>query len=336
MPEDRRLIVMQSFRTPRSTSNPYIHMLDEALRATPGLDHRNFSWMTALFGKLDVLHVHWPEIFLEGRTWVHRLLRRSRFQLLLWRLAATRTPIVRTVHNLELPSGIGRWDRRMLTHVRDRAQVNIALNPQTTGSAAGRTVVILHGHYIGWFNGMPHQTAEDGRITFIGLVRRYKGIESLIDAYEQLRKIDPSASLEIAGRPTSVSMAEEVTRRADSVGGIILRLDYLSEPEYVATVTGSSLVVLPYIHMHNSGSVLAALSLGRPVLVPDNEVNRALAAEVGAGWVHLFEGTVSASDIENALTADFPDASPDLSRRGWSDAGVAHLKAYRAAVAWSA
>jgi glycosyltransferase involved in cell wall biosynthesis len=306
-------------------------MLDEALSTTPGLDHRHFSWRTALFGRVDVLHVHWPEIFLEGRTWAHRLWRRSRFQLLLWKLAVMRTPIVRTVHNLELPSGLGRWDRRMLTHVRDRASMNIALNPLT--STPGRTSVILHGHYIDWFAGMPRHTAESGRIAFVGLVRRSKGIESLIDAYTQLREHDPTVSIEISGRPTSASMAEEISARASVVPGLTLRLDYLSEPDYAEAVTCASLVVLPYIHMHNSGSVLAALSLDRPVLVPDNDVNRALSAEVGAGWVHLFEGTVSASDIEAAIGAGVPATPPDLSQRGWRETGIAHLTAYRAAVA---
>ena len=97
----------------------------------------------------------------------------------------------------------------------------------------------------------------------------------------------------------------------------------------------SELVVLPYRHMHNSGAALTALSLSRPVLVPDNAVNRDLAAEVGPGWVITFEGDLDADDLRRALEeARRPDRAdaPDLSRRDWALAAPAHLAAYRRAV----
>ncbi len=50
----------------------------------------------------------------------------------------------------------------------------------------------------------------------------------------------------------------------------------------------SELVVLPFVEMTNSGSMLLALSLDRPVLVPRLPVTEELADEVGPGWVaHL-------------------------------------------------
>ena len=62
-------------------------------------------------------------------------------------------------------------------------------------------------------------------------------------------------------------------------------------------VSESELVVLPYHQMHNSGSVLAALSLDRSVLVPDSEFNRSLAEEVGPGWVVTYDGDLTAESI---------------------------------------
>lgn len=324
--------VMQSFRRPKATSNPYIHMLDEALAAAPGIEHVRFSWPAALFGRLDVLHFHWPEVFLEGRTPIHRLVRRTRMQALLLRLRLTRTAIVRTVHNLELPSGISGWDRRMLESIRRRAAVSIALNGQT--SVPGTVVVIPHGHYADWFSQMPTAPQVAERVAFVGLVRRYKGVEALIDAFAELRHRRPSATLSISGRPSTPAMGDDVRALTAEVPGVELRLEYLTEPDYALAVTASSLVVLPYVHMHNSGSVLAALSLRRPVLVPDNEVNRALAEEVGEGWIHTFEGTLSGDDIARALDAVAAGAAsgaPDLSRRHWADAGTAHADAYRLA-----
>lgn len=331
-PQDHRTIrVMQSFRRPRATTNPYIHMLDDALAGTEGLAHLRFSWPTALISRYDVLHFHWPEAFLGGRTPVRRLIRRARFQALLLRLRLTRTPIVRTVHNLELPTGLPRWERRMLEEVRDRAHVDIALNAQTAVRDRP-TIVIPHGHYIDWFADAPRVEPVAGRVGFVGLVRRYKGVESLIAAYDSLRKRREGVSLSISGNPTSEEIRDEIRGSVEGLPDVSLQLAYISEDDYAAAVGACELVVLPYIHMHNSGSVLAALSLDRAVLVPANDVNRALIEEVGEGWIHLFEGSLDADDLERALDAAAPTASaPNLSLRDWAHVGAAHRDAYRAA-----
>ena len=84
--------------------------------------------------------------------------------------------------------------------------------------------------------------------------------------------------------------------------------------------------------MHNSGALLLALSLDTPVLAPDNEVNRRLAEEVGEGWLHLFEGTLTIEDLERALkavTANPPDGRPDLSAREWPASAALHAAVFR-------
>jgi hypothetical protein len=95
------------------------------------------------------------------------------------------------------------------------------------------------------------------------------------------------------------------------------------------------LVVLPYKAMHNSGALLLALSLDTPVLAPDNEVNRHLAEEVGDGWLHLFEGTLTIEDLERTLKAVAATPTrgrPDLSAREWPESAALHAAAFRAAL----
>ena len=92
--------------------------------------------------------------------------------------------------------------------------------------------------------------------------------------------------------------------------------------------------MLAYRFMHNSGSVLAALSMARPVLVPRNEANEALAREVGAAWVLMYDGDLDAPTVVEAWrAASTLTGSPDLSRRDWADAGRAHRDAFREGVA---
>lgn len=336
MVTDRHNIkVMQSFGRPRATSNPYIHMLDEALRGTPGLEHLNFDRRSALLGRYRVFHFHWPEVALGGSTSFRRVMRRVYFQLLLWRFRITRTTIVRTVHNIELPTGISPWERRMLEHLERVTDLRIAINPQTKSADGEDQVSILHGHYIGWFAAEPRAAATPGLVSFVGLIRKYKGVEDLIRAFELTAEQAPELALLIAGSPSTSELESGIKDLAETDPRIELEFGYLSEAAYAHAITRAELVVLPYRFMHNSGSVLAALSLMRPVLVPRTDVNAALCAEVGPGWVYQYDGMLDQHDLLDTIArarVDHRDRAPDLSRRQWRDVGEAHLAAFRQAV----
>jgi beta-1,4-mannosyltransferase len=249
--------------------------------------------------------------------------------LFLIRLALTRTPVVRTVHNVEPSSdadpvqrALLRWFDRLTTH-------RIVLNDRTECPEPATT--IPHGHYRDWYTGQRSAVVR-GRLQYVGLVRRYKGVEGLVEAFRSVA--DGSLTLGIAGAASTPELAATVTALADGDPRITLRFEFLPDDELVAAVTAAELVVLPYRFMHNSGTVLAALSLDRPVLVPDTPVNADLAAEVGPGWIHTFTGDLTGDALVAALSAarEPRAASPDLGAREWADAGAAHLAVYRAAL----
>ena len=324
--------VLTSNPEPRSTTNPYITMLTTALRRTPDVEVVTFSHRAALLGRYDVLHLHWPETILGlgGRRLTGRVARWVLAALLLVRLTLTRTPVVRTVHNVEHPADAGplqrfllRWFDRLTTH-------RILLNERT--ECPGPVTTIPHGHYRDWYTGA-RSPAVPGRLQYVGLVRRYKGVEGLVEAFRSVT--DDSLTLGVAGAASTTELAATITALADGDPRVTLRFDFLSDDELVAAVTGAELVVLPYRFMHNSGTVLAALSLDRPVLVPQSPVNTDLATEVGPGWIHTFAGDLTGADIEAALGAVRAprSAAPDLSAREWADAGQAHLAVYRRALA---
>ncbi|WP_454851895.1 glycosyltransferase [Promicromonospora soli] len=327
----RTVRVLTSNREPRSTTNPYITMLTAALRRNPGIEVVTYSPRAALLGRYDVVHLHWPEtiVGLGGRRRMGRLVRGLLAGLFLTRLALTRTPVVRTVHNVELPADADpvqlvllRWFDRLTTH-------RIVLNDRT--ECPGPVTTIPHGHYRDWYGG-PRSTVITGRLQYVGLVRRYKGVEALVEAFRSVA--DGSLTLGIAGAASTPDLAATITALADGDPRVTLRFDFLSDDELVATITAAELVVLPYRFMHNSGTVLAALSLDRPVLVPDTPVNADLAAEVGPGWIHTFTGDLTSEALVAALSAarEPRAASPDLRAREWASAGEAHLAVYRAAI----
>jgi glycosyltransferase involved in cell wall biosynthesis len=197
------------------------------------------------------------------------------------------------------------------------------------------SVLIPHGHYRTWFGGMPRAAPVPRQLGYVGLIKPYKGVERLVDAYAEASAIDPTLTLRIAGHPADEGVEGRLRAASERLPGLDATLRYVTESAFVDVVTSSELVVLPYRFMHNSGTALAALSLGRPILVPDNDLNRALSSEVGQGWVHLFDGELTADtllDGVRALRAEPPRADPDLSARDWHDAGARHAHAYRLAV----
>jgi len=329
----RPIRVLQPFARIRATTNPYIAMLHAALERTPDVEPVLFSYGRALVGRYDVVHVHWPETRLGGRTPARRALRLLLAYAFWARLRLTRTPVVRTVHNLELPSGLGRLDYAWLRLLDDATTLHVVLN-ETTPPTGRPSAIVLHGHYRDWFADLERADAVPGQVTYAGLVRRYKNVVGLIGAFRDAHAEDPALSLLVAGNPSGPDLEGDVRTAADGDDAIRLDLRFLDDADLVRAVTSGELVVLPYLHMHNSGTVLLALSLDRPVLVPDNEANRALAQEVGPGWVLTFEGELDGAAIRRALQAARGPraAQPDLSRREWDEAGVAHREAYREAL----
>jgi glycosyltransferase involved in cell wall biosynthesis len=310
-------------------------MLDRALAAQPEMEHVRFSWPSALFTRIDVFHLHWPETLLGGdREWKRRT-KRLLFRALLLKLRVSGTTIVRTAHNVELPQDVDGATRAILVLVEERADYRILLNPLTELPWTTASVVIPHGHYRDWFADVPPIRATDDSIGFVGLVRKYKGVDHLLSVFRETESAHPELRLLVAGNPTSTSLAEEVRAQAAKDPRVSLDLRFLSEADFAAAMMSVRGIVLPYRFMHNSGAALAALSLGRPVLVPQNPVNVELAKEVGDGWVYMYTGQMDHEDLiafHRALSEHRPDAGPRLDRREWNLAGADHVRAYREAV----
>lgn len=330
------ITVLSSFPAPRPTTNPYIAQLARVLQENGEVELCTFSWRRTLTRRFDVFHAHWPENLVGGRPGPKKAVRQLLFILAMLRFRLQGTAIVRTVHNLHLPTGLSPIERVLLLWFDRRTDHRVIINPVTPLPDGQPHTIIRHGHYSDWYSGMPKFAPVPGRLAFVGLIRRYKGTESLVKAFCALS--DPLLSLTVAGKPSNPELAAKLTAVAENDPRVQFRFEFLNDAELVAATTQAELIVLPYQHMHNSGGALTALSLDRPVLVPDNDVNQQLALEVGPGWVQVFTGELDGSDLRRALegirAARLPriGARPDLSAREWTGVGDLHVVAYRRAM----
>jgi glycosyltransferase involved in cell wall biosynthesis len=306
--------------------------LIRSLESVPEIQVVMFSWRAALFGKYDVFHVHWPENLLQGRSRARGYARSAFTLLVLLRARVSKIPIVRTQHNLNPPRGLSALDYRILRLIDKSTTLTIRLNGQTPITRVKATETIPHGHYRDWFAEHVKAKSVAGRLAYFGLIRRYKNVAHLVSI---ARTLPATFSLTVSGMPSTPELSTQIEKARETDRRITLDFHFLTDAELVHVVTESELVVLPYSEMHNSGSVLAALSLGRPVLVPDTAVNRALAAEVGAGWLYLYDGELDSDHILSAylsMTEHPPTAQPDLRSREWDDSGKRHVAAYKRAI----
>jgi beta-1,4-mannosyltransferase len=117
---------------------------------------------------------------------------------------------------------------------------------------------------------------------------------------------------------------------ASDAKNVTVKIEVLSDEQLAEVILGSTLVVLPYRNMYNSGAALLSLTLRRPILVPDSPTMRELQQEVGEHWVFLFDGELTTDDLREALrSAAVPRAGdPDLTRRDWARVGQEYAALY--------
>lgn len=330
-PDEPQVTVLHSLRPPTGGATRYV---DQMVGGAPAnVRVRYWAWATAIFGRYDVVHVHWPELLVRDRLAVRRFVKRRALDVLLARLAVQRKPLVWTAHNLEPHEGGSGPEQRALRRFSRAVDLAIRLNPTTQLPSGLDSVTILHGHYKDRFASFPVSAPEPGRLLYFGIIRPYKGVDTLIEAFHELT--GDSVTLRVVGDPHPgqrelVEAAEHADPRISS------SLRFVDDDELVEEVHRAQLVVLPYKEkMHNSGSVLVALSLGRPVLVPASETNEELAREVGDGWVIQYDGQLNAQILIDALerTRSLGDlAQPQLDGRDWDRVGALHYRAYRRAM----
>ena len=331
MPEPS-IRVLESFQTPRATTNPYITMLFNALGEA--CEVRAFSWKEALRGNYNVFHVHWPEVLLASARPTRRAARRVAFAVMLTRIKRNRVAVVRTMHNLkphETPSRIDAW---LLHRLDSLTTAWIRLNPTTDPGGRDDVTTILLGHYLNWFESIPDIEADPHQVVNFGLIRPYKGVAELVTAFHS--SADPQLRLAVIGRPSTPELESEIRSLAAGDDRIRLSLEHIDDTDLAGEVRGSTLVILPHHNMHNSSSLLLALSLDRPALVPRTEVTEEVQREVGPGWVYLYDGEINTKVIESSVAASQTEPrslSPDLSNRNWDRVADAHVAVFTRALA---
>jgi glycosyltransferase involved in cell wall biosynthesis len=96
-----------------------------------------------------------------------------------------------------------------------------------------------------------------------GLLRPYKGVHVLLEAWPRIREAVPDAQLVIAGRPMGVDLP------ATPPTGVTFIPRFVSEEELGWLLRRATVCALPYTKIDMSGIAAAALACGTPLVLSD-------------------------------------------------------------------
>jgi glycosyltransferase involved in cell wall biosynthesis len=228
-----------------------------------------------LIRSADVAHVMWLPLGPADRAF--------------WRVARmlTRTQLVHTAHNAIVKDGVGSADQvradcapfaRIVvhSHAGEAALVRLGVPMQ-------KITRIPHAALTGYADvvAVPPDLPDGVPVAlFAGLIRPYKGLSDLLDAWPSVRRRVPGAVLHVLGRSLGSDADAE---RAATTEGVVADLRYAEPGEWAGAMRRADVVVLPYRSIDQSGVLATAIALGRPVIATDVGGFGETLADTGAG-----------------------------------------------------
>jgi glycosyltransferase involved in cell wall biosynthesis len=292
-----------------SNANPYQRLLYERLGQMGFHLERDarfkLRWLVGNRRNVSVLHFHWPQTYYVWEGSIIRLrapLSWIKLGVFATRLAiarALRYRIIWTVHQVHPHETASPPLDRLGALVLARAADKLIVHDQSTAEraaasfgSAGEAVVIPHGSYIGVYRRQRSSAAmrEELRVPehafvflYFGQVRGYKAVEELLRAFSDLS--DTRVRLVVAGSAVDGDEEAAVRAAARQDTRIVPLIGFVHE-ERVADLYGAAdAVILSRTDGGTSGSLILALSLGRPVVVGNTPTYRKLIGEGRAGWI---------------------------------------------------
>ncbi len=264
-------------------SNPYNYLLYRSVEDA-NVEVKEFSFSNAIKLDYDLIHIHWPEFFLNS-NYVLKALVYSSFMLLclVWAKLFGKK-IVWTVHNLKPHSVIYPkiskmyWAifLRLVDGVVSLSKANeLELIKKFPATANLQKVVTYHGLYHEYYvnNVKPSEARAvlnipNGKKVFLvlGQVKPYKNVEELIDIFKQ--KSYENCILLIAGKAYNQQYYKTIVDRIDGRSNILFHEGFVQDANLQAYFSVADYSVIPFNAIFNSGSALLSVSFKTPVLLP--------------------------------------------------------------------
>jgi len=293
---------------PAWRDNPYLNLLYLATRGA-GWDVQGTTSFDELVRRTrglsagDVLHVHWTSPICQAAP--DEKTARERLDTFVATVRAARASGVRlvwTVHNKMAHEVTYRaLEVELAQRLTELADTVIQLNAHTVEAVADeytlpadRVVTLPHASYLGVYpDGLTQAQARarldvpltSPTIGFVGQIRPYKGITTLLGAAGVLGQEVEDLTLLLAGK-TRDDVLPQVEAALPRGVRTVRHHDFVDDADLQVWFRAADVMVFPYERVLNSGSVLLSATMGRPCVLP-REAH--LVAELGdEPWVSFY------------------------------------------------
>ncbi|MEZ4734394.1 MAG: glycosyltransferase [Caldilineaceae bacterium] len=270
-------------------ANPYGGLLAQGL-ATVGVElvaghAADFTeaWLHENQGKVNILHFNWPHYLYQAATLEERVTRAAE---LVSNLALARSlgyKVVWTVHNLYPHESdhyaLDRLVRLALTHLATAVITHCDHARRLVQQHFHRTenlFVIPHGHFIDVYPNTISRAAARRQLgigdahfvyLFFGNVRRYKGLDGLVETFRHLP--GETLTLLLAAKVYNDYGDHFIAQARHADPRIVIHPSrFFANEEFQLFFNAADVGVFPFVDVLTSGSTITALSFGLPVIVP--------------------------------------------------------------------
>jgi glycosyltransferase involved in cell wall biosynthesis len=285
-----RVLMMPDYRP----DNPYQELLANSLK-TEGVEvqfpqgYRRvfpiFRAITTQAQAVDILHLHWLNPYLKGMNPLGKLIYCLKFLLDLFLVQRKGYKIVWTIHN-SLPHEakfpiLELWTRRFVAKLVDQILIHQACSIPELAALyqfdSGKAVVIPHGNYREIYKTPISQLEARKKLDLplkgliylnLGMLRPYKGVDQLLDVWKNHQEILKEDTLVIAGKAAEDSYGEILKEKASSLSNVVLHNNFIEDNLIHLYFSAADLVVCPFRKILTSGSIILAMSFGKPVIAP--------------------------------------------------------------------
>ncbi|MGC4020655.1 MAG: glycosyltransferase [Cyclobacteriaceae bacterium] len=289
MQERIKVLMLPDYRA----DNPFQHLLEQALskQNVEVVFAKGYKRVLPIYRQLkshkktDVLHLHWITPYLRGENSFVVFFYALKFLFDLT-LTKFKTPIVWTIHNQvshdsRFPK-IERFTYRITSKLVDEAILHgnsLKGIIQKDYKISDRKLSIINlGNYKSIYPPLIEKKLAREKLSiptevrkvFLhqGLLKPYKGIDELIQVWNDNSKEVNDCMLVIAGKSPDKNYEDNLRKLIDSNKTVQLICRYVTDDELSVLYSASDVVVLPFRRIMASSSLMVAISLGRPVIAP--------------------------------------------------------------------
>jgi beta-1,4-mannosyltransferase len=299
--------------------NPYNALLYRDIQIA---GHRvsEYSHKTAITKQYDIIHLHWPDGYIDVANWVKAFQRVLLLTIIIMVSKTKRAKLIWTVHNLEPHDAyhpkLSQWFLKQFAAVCDGfifltkegskkfGSLYPDINISTTHSKKKSTAVIPHGHYRDSYPppiaqlvakellGIPKDKSV---LLFLGMIKPYKNCDGLINEF--LKAKLQNTVLVIAGKVSTAEHQRKLEMLAANQPNILMYFHFIPDADMPLYMSAADKVILPYKSILNSGALLLALSFNKAVIAPRLGAFIDLHEELGSKWISIYDGDLNAEKL---------------------------------------